>query len=58
VHIGLSTDTPKKKEILNYRPALTEIWDSLSGEEQEHCERLAIEWNKTQLPEDVQRKCV
>ena len=58
VQISLLTDTPKKKELLNYHPALATILDSLSGKEQEHCEHLAVNWNKTQLPEDVQRKYV
>ena len=51
---GLSEDGEKK--LPYYRPALSKVWDSLSEEDQQDCERLAIEWNKVQVPEDVQRK--
>ena len=54
VQIGLSEDG--EKELRNYRPALASVFDSLSAEDRQDCERMATEWNNMQVPEDVQRK--
>ena len=45
-----------EKNLAQYCPALTEVFDSLSDEERKHCEKLAGEWNHSQLPEDVQQR--
>lgn len=44
-----------EKILAFYGPALTEVFTGLSAEEKERCEELAIQWNKTDLPEEVQR---
>jgi hypothetical protein len=54
VQIGLSEDGEKK--LSNYRPALGKVFDSLSVEDRQDCERMATEWNKMNVPDDVQRK--
>jgi hypothetical protein len=46
------------KDIGKYRAALSNVFDNLSEEEVKQCEDLAIEWNKTPLPDDIQRKYV
>ena len=56
VQIRLSGGT--EKLLGKYRAALTEVFDSLSVDDQQHCEELANEWNHSQLPEDVQRRFV
>ena len=54
VQIGLSATG--EKELSKYRPALTSVFDELSDEDKQHFDRLATEWNKLRLPEDVQQK--
>jgi hypothetical protein len=44
------------KILANYRSALDQVLTALTEEERQHCEQLAVEWNKAQVPEDVQRK--
>ena len=39
-----------------YRPALNNVYTALSKAENEHCVKLANEWNVSHLPDDVQRK--
>jgi hypothetical protein len=47
-----------EKDISNYHPALTKIFEELDEEEMKQCEDLAVEWNTSALPDDVQRKWV
>jgi len=57
VQKGLSDDGVTKN-LSQYSPALGTVWKALTEEERKHCEQLAVEWNKMQIPEDVQRKWV
>ena len=52
--IALSEDGEKK--LSNYRRALTMVFEALSVEDSQACKRLANEWNKMQIPEEVQWK--
>lgn len=45
-----------EKNIAHYKPALSEVWGSLSPDDQKECENMAKKWNTTPLPEDVQRR--
>lgn len=46
----------EEKLLAFYAPALGQVFTALSEEEKERCEQLANEWNKTELPEEVQRR--
>lgn len=46
----------KMKHFKTYQPALTEIWNSLSKEDQEHCETLAKDWNEKGPPDNVKHR--
>jgi hypothetical protein len=44
------------KDIGKYRAALTSVFEELDEDDVKECEKLAIEWNTKQLPDDIQRK--
>ena len=45
-----------EKDIGKYRAALVKVFDALSDAEKKECEKTAVEWNTTDLPDDVQQK--
>ena len=56
VQISLSGDG-EQKGIASYRPALTKVFEKLSEEDREHCNKLSEEWNAEGIPDEVVRKC-
>jgi hypothetical protein len=47
-----------EKDIRNYHPALTNVFDALTAEQRKQCEDLAVEWNTKPLPDHVQLRYV
>ena len=45
-----------EKDIRKYRAALVKVFDALSDVEKKECEKTTVEWNTTDLPDDVQQK--
>ena len=45
-----------EKHLAQYADALSDVFKHLSEDEMSECKRLAEEWNRNQLPEEVQRK--
>lgn len=45
-----------EKDIRHYQPALKEAFDKLSDDEKAEYEALALKWNSSALPDDVQRR--
>ncbi|KAI0244961.1 hypothetical protein BJV78DRAFT_1289978 [Lactifluus subvellereus] len=43
-----------EKDIRNYHPALTNVFDTLTAEQRKQCKDLAVEWNTKPLPDHVQ----
>lgn len=47
-----------EKHLGQYGSALGQVFTALSEEEKDECTRMAVEWNKNQIPEEVQRKWI
>ena len=45
-----------EEDIRKYRAALVKVFDALSDVEKKECEKIVVEWNTTDLPDDVQQK--
>ena len=42
------------KDIGKYRAALTNVFEELDEDDVKECEKIVMEWNTKQLPDDIQ----